>query len=97
MNDLNVRHEQSPSRLLAGALAHLAQHMEHGCPRAAYLAAMLLQQIADDASTDDHLRVHARQLVEILETDSIQFNAAQSGSGMHRSLDLPGATMRRCA
>lgn len=96
MNDLNVFHEQSPSRLLAGALAHLARHMEHGCPRAAYLAAMLLQQIADDVCADDHLRVHARQLVEILETDPIRFKMAPSAWGTYRPFDQSAAAVRRC-
>jgi hypothetical protein len=38
--------QQSPARMVAGALAHLATHMETGCPRAAYLASMLLARIA---------------------------------------------------
>ena len=67
MDDPNIHHRQAPVRILAGALAHLAQHMESGCPRSAYLAAMLLEQIAVDPSADTHLRQHARQLVEILE------------------------------
>lgn len=58
---------QSPARMVAGALAHLATHMETGCPRAAYLASMLLEQIANDGEADDHLRRHARELVEILK------------------------------
>lgn len=69
MDDPNAHQEQAPARMLAGALAHLAQHMESGCPRAAYLATMLLEQIADDAKTDAHLRQHALQLVEILERE----------------------------
>lgn len=97
MNDLNVFREQSPSRLLAGALAHLARHMEHGCPRAAYLAAMLLQQIADDVCADDHLRVHARQLVEILEMDPLQFKTTQSARRLHRPFDQTAAAVGRCA
>lgn len=60
---------QPPARMVAGALAHLARHMETGCPRAAYLAAMLLEQIANDEEADAHLRAHARQLVDILERD----------------------------
>ncbi len=60
---------QSPARMVAGALAHLARHMETGCPRAAYLAAMLLEQVANDGEADGHLRAHARELVEILERD----------------------------
>lgn len=61
--------EQPPARIVAGALAHLAKHMETGCPRSAYLAAMLLEKVANDAEADDHLRRHARELVEILDRD----------------------------
>lgn len=67
MNISTIGHEQQPNRMLAGALAHLAQHMESACPRAAYLAAMLLEQVAADPRSDTHLRQHALQLVEILE------------------------------
>ena len=54
--------EQLPDRMLAGALAHLAQHMESGCRRAAYLAAMLLEQIASDPRTSKHLKQHTLQI-----------------------------------
>jgi uncharacterized protein (UPF0147 family) len=69
MDNAKPRHEQQPDRMLAGALAHLAQHMESACPRAAYLAAMLLEQVAADPRSGTHLRQHALQLVEILERD----------------------------
>ncbi len=62
--------EQTPARTVAGALAHLAVHMETGCPRAAWLAALLLERVAADAEADGHLRNHARELVEILERDA---------------------------
>jgi hypothetical protein len=61
--------EQPPARMVAGALAHLATHMSTGCPRAAMLAAMLLERVATDPDADSHLRSHARELVEILERD----------------------------
>lgn len=61
--------EQPPARMVAGALAHLARHMESGCPRSAYLAAMLLERIASDPEADGHLRRHARELVDILENE----------------------------
>lgn len=61
--------EQPPARMVAGALAHLARHMETGCPRSAYLAAMLLEKVANDPEADAHLRRHARELVEILDRD----------------------------
>lgn len=59
--------EQPPARMVAGALAHLARHMETGCTRSAYLAAMLLEKVANDPEADAHLRRHARELVEILD------------------------------
>ena len=68
--------------MVAGALAHLATHMESGCPRAAYLAAMLLEQVANDASADDHLRCHARELVDILERDEAASDLMQYGQDM---------------
>ncbi|MDP1606079.1 MAG: hypothetical protein Q8L93_05495 [Rhodocyclaceae bacterium] len=59
----------SPAHLVAGALAHLGTHMTTGCPRAAYLAAMLLERVADDPEADPHLREHARALAEVLDLD----------------------------
>lgn len=63
--------------LLAGALAHLAQHMASGCPRSAGLAALLLERIADGASPDSALCRHARQVVEMLERDPSYLAADQ--------------------
>jgi len=57
----------SPANLVAGALAHLGAHITTGCPRAAYLAAMLLDQVAADPEANPHLRDHARELAEILD------------------------------
>jgi hypothetical protein len=70
--------EQTPARMVAGALAHLARHMETGCQRSAYLAAMLLERVALDPDADDHLRRHARELVEILDRDG-DHESAPSG------------------
>jgi hypothetical protein len=67
MNDFP--HDNPPARLVAGALAHLARHMTTGCPRAAELAALLLERVAEDADADPHLREHARELVDIIERD----------------------------
>ena len=61
--------EPPPARMVAGALAHLARHMTTGCPRAAELAALLLERVAGDAEADPHLREHARELVDILERE----------------------------
>lgn len=74
MSDMLTKH--SPARMVAGALAHLARHMATGCPRAAYLAAMLLNEVANDPEADGHLRAHARELVEILERDPVTDQAA---------------------
>jgi uncharacterized protein (UPF0147 family) len=73
MDDLNTVADQSPIKVLAGALAHLATHMENGCYRSAYLAVMLFEQIVADPMADAHLRQHAWQLIDIFErlpTDS---------------------------
>lgn len=68
--EANVFHnDPPPARMVAGALAHLARHMTTGCPRAAELAALLLERIAGDAEADPHLREHARELVDILERE----------------------------
>lgn len=69
MLQATLQDEQPPARLVAGALAHLARHMTTGCPRAAELAALLLERVAEDADADPHLREHARELVDILERD----------------------------
>jgi len=69
MDERTQHDEQPPARLVAGALAHLARHMTTGCPRAAELAALLLERVAADADADPHLRAHARELVDILERD----------------------------
>lgn len=69
MNTQMPTNEQTPARIVAGALAHLARHMETGCQRSAWLASMLLEKVATDPEADDHLRRHARELVEILDRD----------------------------
>lgn len=79
--------DQPPARMVAGALAHLARHMETGCARSAYLAAMLLERVAADPEADAHLRAHARELVEILERD----DGAETG----RDADSPRNGNRR--
>ncbi len=56
----------SPAHLVAGALAHLSAHLESGCPRAARLAALLLDRLAADGDTDSQLRHHAADLAETL-------------------------------
>ena len=60
---------QNPACMVAGALGHLSRHMATGCPRAAALAALLLERVAADPAADAHLRCHARELVDILERD----------------------------
>ena len=47
------------------------------CPRAAYLAAMLLlEQVSVDPAVDAHLCEHARELVEMLERDPVNERAS---------------------
>jgi hypothetical protein len=83
MEDSTQQFEQPPARMVAGALAHLAQHMETGCPRAAYLAAMLLERVAADPEADAHLREHARELVDILERGHAREQAAEFAPHSH--------------
>jgi len=66
--------------MVAGALAHLARHMQTGCARAGHLAAMLLDAVANDPEADDHLRAHARELVDILERDKPPRQSATSSA-----------------
>lgn len=56
----------SPVHIVAGALAHLATHLESGCPRAARLAALLLDRLAADGEANAELRRHAADLAETL-------------------------------
>lgn len=76
----DIQLEQPPARMVAGALAHLARHMETGCARAGHLAAMLLDQVANDPEADGHLRAHARDLVEILERDALLSQAGATAA-----------------
>jgi hypothetical protein len=82
MTDMQT--EQPPARMVAGALAHLARHMETGCPRSAVLAAMLLERVANDAEADAHLRRHARELVDILGRDEEHAPPAHVAAVPHR-------------
>jgi uncharacterized protein (UPF0147 family) len=70
--ELVLNDEQPPARLVAGALAHLARHMETGCLRASSLAILLLEKVANDTQADAHLRKHARELVEVLEREDAE-------------------------
>jgi hypothetical protein len=54
------------AHIVAGALAHLARHMQTGCARSAYVAALLLDEIARDVGADRTLREHAGELAETL-------------------------------
>lgn len=93
MDDPAPQYQQSPIRILAGALAHLANHMASGCARSAYLATMLLEQIAADPGADSHLRRHARQLVEILEGEAAFSPVSENRPPRLRS--LPGDRQTR--
>lgn len=56
----------APAYVVAGALAHIATHLDSGCPRAARLAALLLDRLAADGEADALLRHHAADLAEAL-------------------------------
>lgn len=58
--------ESHTSLVLAGALAHLSSYLEHRCRRSASLAAMLFEQLASDADTEEHLRMQALRWAELL-------------------------------
>lgn len=64
----------SSSRIVSGALAYLCIHMESPCPRAAYLASLALNRIAEDPGNDAQLRQQAQKLAEILENASSRYN-----------------------
>lgn len=64
----------SPAHIVAGALAHLARHLDSGCPRAARLAALLLDRLAADGDADAELRHHAGDLAKALQR-SMEFPA----------------------
>ena len=96
MGDLNAHYEQPPARMMAGALAHLAQHMENGCPRSAHLAALLLQQIATDPRADTHLRLHAQQLVEILERDPVRSMTSEIPPGSRPPIGTRQSITGKC-
>lgn len=91
MDKLQANLEQPPARMVAGALAHLAKHMETGCQRSAYLAAMLLERVASDPEADDHLRRHARELVEILDRDGEHDSSASHEALPERRADAKGS------
>lgn len=57
----------SLNSLFGGALAHIACYMETGCYRSAYLAKLVLEQIARADGCGD-LRHEAAQLIDVLES-----------------------------
>ncbi|MFT3960533.1 hypothetical protein [Propionivibrio sp.] len=75
----------STPRILSGALAYLALHMEGdgACPRAAYLASLLLNRIADDPQNDAQLRCEAQRLAETIAAAGDHYGPAR------RSRSLP--------
>lgn len=95
MDLTNPFDHQPPARMVAGALAHLARHMETGCARSAWLAAMLLEQVASDPEADEHLRAHARELVEILERDRERETHGDSAPAPNAAVPTITDTTRR--
>lgn len=70
------------SLVLAGALAHLSRYLEHRCRRSASLAAMLFEELASDAGTDEHLRMQAQRWAELLfELDARQMHVHAGAAG----------------
>lgn len=79
----NVVSPGNSHRILTGALAYLALHMEGGCPRSAYLASLLLNRIADDPENDTQLRCEAQRLAETIAAAGDHYGPA------HRSRSVP--------
>ncbi len=53
--------------LLSGALARLTQYLNTGCYRSAYLARMVLEQVAE-TTNDEDLRQEASRLIDAIES-----------------------------
>lgn len=85
MEEKYMHDDPPPASMVAGALAYLARHMTTGCPRAAELAALLLERVAADADADPHLREHARELVDILEQDQLADKRRPAAIASHQA------------
>lgn len=81
-----------PSRIMSGALAYLALHMESACPRSAYHAALLLNRIASDAGNDTLLRYRAQILADLIKTGDTPY--AQRKRSRHESSGTVRASLR---
>ena len=53
--------------LLSGALAHLTQYLNTGCYRSAYLARMVLEQVAE-TTNDEDLKQEASRMIDAIES-----------------------------
>ncbi|MDP2752095.1 MAG: hemin uptake protein HemP [Rhodocyclaceae bacterium] len=79
----------SPAHSVAGALSHLARHMETGCPQAAELAIVLLEHVATDLDADAHLRAHAQELADVLDRDNQRDSPAKASTGTSMNVSTP--------
>lgn len=96
MRTPDTRHAQPLSGFLAGALAHLAQHMESGCQRSALLAAILLKQAAADPDADRELCEHAGRLVDVLEQKTGPALTRDNGLATHVVPDRARPVVGKC-
>ena len=60
------KHPAPFQRLLSGALAHLAHYLNTGCYRSAYLARMVLEQVAE-TTDDEDLNREAARLIDAID------------------------------
>jgi len=85
--------EEALHNLIAGALEHLACHLQSGRPRSAMLSAMLLDRLARDTQISAALSQHARHLCEVLESKLLDHPGlgTTSMAGTMRLVDTPAA------
>lgn len=80
-----VRQTPTLQLLFSGALAHLAHYLDSGCERSAYLARLVLEQLAE-SSGDRNLGREIDLLIEALENRA-DFASATPAIPSRRSCD----------
>lgn len=85
-----TRANAAPTQLIAGALAHLATHLETACPRAAHRARLLLEQIAAQHGSCEALHEPAAVLSELLDRDH-DTAPCHAGTRHRSAAGTPGA------
>lgn len=80
----------APTQLIAGALVHLATHLETACPRAAHRARLLLAELAACRGSCEALREPAVALSELLDRDHDPARCT-AGARQRSAAGAPGA------